>query len=248
VIHADALNLDYAALLQEHWVPPAMNSEPTQAQTPAQAVPPPALQRPVAPGLAAASAPHSAVHVLGNLPFGVATPLLMQFLAMAAKGQGLFAMGPATLTLAFQREVAERLVARPGAATRGRISAMAQHYCAIRPCFNILPASFTPPPQVDTSVVHLQTHADMTHCLPFEELERVCRSLFSLRRRRLRHGLAAFFPEKGMDAIDEIVKNLGLPPTAAPFELSNEQLYALCILLRESDTPAPSIALDGTSD
>ena len=73
------------------------------------------------------------VKIIGNLPFGVATPLLFSYLSMLAERSGPFRYTdvPTELTLCFQKEVAERMVALPGTKMRCRLSAMVQHYCIV---------------------------------------------------------------------------------------------------------------------
>jgi dimethyladenosine transferase 1 len=87
--------------------------------------------------------------IIGNLPFGVATPVLFMFLKMLAQSSGPFSGGAASeLTLAFQKEVAQRIVAGPGTAMRCRLSLMAQYYCTAKIVYDLPSHVFVPKPKV----------------------------------------------------------------------------------------------------
>eukprot|EP00730_Choanoeca_flexa_P006469 TRINITY_DN12157_c0_g2_i2.p2 TRINITY_DN12157_c0_g2~~TRINITY_DN12157_c0_g2_i2.p2 ORF type:complete len:349 (+),score=43.99 TRINITY_DN12157_c0_g2_i2:47-1093(+) len=207
VVHGDALDIDYQALVEEHWIPPTTaddNSGSTGID----------LSKP-------------AVQVVGNLPFGVATPLLMNFLRMAADNSGVFCRGPAGLTLAFQKEVAFRMIAPPHSRYRCRLSAATQRYCHVTHCFDISPRSFIPPPKVDTSVVHLQPHRNLEALdeVDYNLFELVCTAVFRARRRKLRHGVRTLF-NNDMAITDEFLERVQLHTTTAA-RLKNEELLRL---------------------
>ena len=178
VVEGDALSIDYAALLR---------SSPPSASPPS---PPPPLLAGVPPGESPQQPQQPHVHVVGNLPFNIATPLLMRFLRMADQRSGLFQDGPAAMTLCFQKEVAQRMAAPPDTRLRSRLSVMAQHYCDVERRF-ILPGHvFVPPPKVDAEVVHLRGKADLrTPVSPpfFDLLEETAKLLFHHRRKVLHH-------------------------------------------------------------
>ncbi|MDX2222645.1 MAG: 16S rRNA (adenine(1518)-N(6)/adenine(1519)-N(6))-dimethyltransferase RsmA, partial [Rhodospirillaceae bacterium] len=85
--------------------------------------------------------------IVANLPYNVGTELLLGWLARVDAF--------ASLTLMFQNEVADRLVAAPGSKTYGRLSVLAQWLCEVRKLFTVTAAAFVPPPQVDSAVVQL---------------------------------------------------------------------------------------------
>jgi 16S rRNA (adenine1518-N6/adenine1519-N6)-dimethyltransferase len=85
--------------------------------------------------------------IVANLPYNIATPLLIGWLKRIDAFD--------SLTLMFQREVAERIVARPGSKAYGRLAVMTGWLCDAKILFDISPQAFTPPPKVTSSVVHL---------------------------------------------------------------------------------------------
>ncbi|KAF9975679.1 hypothetical protein BGZ73_000582 [Actinomortierella ambigua] len=100
------------------------------------------------------------VRLLGNLPFGVASPLLIQWLKMMSLRQGLFqGSNKATMTLMFQKEVAQTICAPPNHPQRGRLSVMAQSICDVKLVYKLNASVFVPKPMVDAAVVHFEPKA-----------------------------------------------------------------------------------------
>ena len=102
---------------------------------------------------------------------------------------------------------------------------MTQHFCTLKQCFKILPASFVPSPKVDTAVVHVQRRLDMQDgCpIPFNVFEDAVRATFASRRRRLRHGLKTLF-DNDINAADDFLEQCHLPENVSAMKLSNEQI------------------------
>jgi dimethyladenosine transferase 1 len=88
------------------------------------------------------------VHIIGNLPFNVATPLLIQWLQMLHRREGLFGNAEVWMTLMFQKEVAQRICAPINTAERGRLSVIAQTLCHTHIPYIVPSTAFLPKPKV----------------------------------------------------------------------------------------------------
>jgi 16S rRNA (adenine1518-N6/adenine1519-N6)-dimethyltransferase len=120
-------------------------------------------------------------HVVSNLPYNVGTPLLIKWLT-----------GPWTphaLTLMFQKEVAERIVAAPGDDAYGRLAVISQAVAEARIVMHLPAAAFTPPPKVASAVVHMVPRPDRPAPETLKRLERVTAAAFGQRRKMLRSSL-----------------------------------------------------------
>src|SRR5262249_55262872 len=121
--------------------------------------------------------------IVSNLPYNVATPLLVGWLKSEP-----WPPWYASMTLMFQREVAERIVAAHGSKTYGRLSVLVQWRTDAHTVFDIDPRFFTPPPKVTSSLVQFTPRASPTACDPWL-LERVTSAAFGQRRKMLRQSL-----------------------------------------------------------
>lgn len=127
----------------------------------------------------------SDVRVVANLPYNVGTELLLRWIATPH-----WPPFWTSLTLMFQREVAERIVARPGAEAYGRLGVLAGWRTEARIVFDIAPQAFWPPPKVTSSVVHIVPRAAPL-AADLRALERVTQAAFGQRRKMLRQSLKA---------------------------------------------------------
>ena len=123
------------------------------------------------------------IKVVANLPYNVGTQILLNWLTAPN-------WPPAwtSLTLMFQKEVAQRICARPGDVAYGRLSVLAGWRCHADLLFDVSAAAFTPPPKVTSSVVQLLPRADPSHC-SLKALETVTAAAFGQRRKMLRASL-----------------------------------------------------------
>ena len=119
--------------------------------------------------------------VVANLPYNIATPLLIGWLRQARAFE--------RLTLMFQQEVAERICAAPDTAAYGRLSILAQWTCRTELLLRIPPAAFVPPPKVFSAVVGLVPHAEQPAPALFPVMERLTAAAFGQRRKMLRGAL-----------------------------------------------------------
>lgn len=152
--------------------------------------------------------------IVANLPYNIATPLLLGWLRTAEAFE--------SMTLMFQKEVALRLAAAPRSKEYGRLSVMAQWRCAVRRLFDIPPRAFVPPPKVTSSVVQLVPRAAPLAPCGADELERVLAAGFGQRRKMLRQSLKPL----GLDA-EALLAAAGIAPTARAEELSVAEFCGL---------------------
>ena len=129
--------------------------------------------------------------IVANLPYNVATPLLVAWLKTEP-----WPPWYASMTLMFQREVAERIVAGHGSKTYGRLSVLAQWRTEARILFDIDPRAFTPPPKVTSSLVRFVPRPSPMACDPWL-LERVTTAAFGQRRKMLRQSLKTLGVDPG---------------------------------------------------
>jgi 16S rRNA (adenine1518-N6/adenine1519-N6)-dimethyltransferase len=119
--------------------------------------------------------------VVANLPYNVASPLLVKLLRHAAAYE--------RLTLMFQQEVAERICAPPASAAYGRLSVLAQWTCDVGIVLRVPAAAFVPPPKVSSAIVSLTPHATQPDGVMFARMERLTAAAFGQRRKMLRSAL-----------------------------------------------------------
>jgi 16S rRNA (adenine1518-N6/adenine1519-N6)-dimethyltransferase len=152
--------------------------------------------------------------IVANLPYNIATPLLLRWLDEARDYD--------SLTLMFQKEVAERLAAPPDGDAYGRLSVIAQWLCDVRLAFDIPPQAFVPAPKVTSTVVHLIPRAEPLASCDKAKLERVTAAAFGQRRKMLRQSLKSL----GGDT-PALMEAAGVEPTARAETLSVAQFCAL---------------------
>lgn len=157
-------------------------------------------------------------HIVANLPYNVGTALLLRWL------EGSWPPWWSSLTLMFQREVAERIVARPGSEHYGRLSVAAQWRAEPRIAMQVHRSSFVPPPKVASAVVHIVPGAQPEGIDP-TMLERLTAAAFGQRRKMLRSSL------KGVDGALEALAELGIQSERRAETVSVEEFVSLARLL-----------------
>jgi 16S rRNA (adenine1518-N6/adenine1519-N6)-dimethyltransferase len=141
------------------------------------------------------------VVAVANLPYNLGTALLLRWL------ERLEAFD--SLTLMFQREVAERLAAAPGTSVYGRLSVIVQWLCDVRMVLHLPARAFVPPPQVASTLVHLRPRPQPLAPADKPSLERVLAAAFGQRRKMLRRSLKGVTADPGA-----LLDAAGVPPTA----------------------------------
>jgi len=164
-------------------------------------------------------APHlgnTPIRVVANLPYNIATALLVSWLSIEP-----WPPWYDRLVLMFQREVAERIVAKPGSKTYGRLSVLTGWRTQAKILFDIAPSAFVPPPKVTSSVVQLLPRETPLPC-ERRALERVTEAAFGQRRKMLRQSLKQLVS----DPIP-LLEKAGLDPTARAEDIAVDGFVAL---------------------
>ncbi len=156
--------------------------------------------------------------VVANLPYNVASPLLVGWLGEIAREPAVVE----SFTLMFQKEVAERLAAGPGGKDYGRLSVLTQWLCEVRALFNVPKEAFTPPPKVTSTVVRIVPRERPLAAADCKRLQRVTAAAFGQRRKMLRQSLKAL----GRDP-KPLLEACGLAETARGEELCVEDFCCL---------------------
>jgi 16S rRNA (adenine1518-N6/adenine1519-N6)-dimethyltransferase len=161
------------------------------------------------------------IRIVANLPYNVATALLIQWLE-AAPWPPFYDR----LILMFQREVAQRIVATPTSrADYGRLAVLAGWRTEARMLFDVAPAAFIPPPKVTSSVVELIPRASPNPCGP-AVLSALTQAAFGQRRKMLRQSLKGFAAARGLD-LAALLAAAGLEPTMRAEEVDVDGFVAL---------------------
>lgn len=147
----------------------------------------------------AAIAAGQPAHLVSNLPYNVGTPLLIKWLTGP--------WTPKSLTLMFQREVADRITEGPGDEAYGRLAVIVQATCKARRVLDAPARAFTPPPKVDSAVVRLEPLAERPARERLDALQKVTAAAFGQRRKMLRSSLKVLGGE-------ELIRAAGLDPQA----------------------------------
>lgn len=164
------------------------------------------------------------IRIASNLPYNVGTELLIRWLTPAQ-------WPPVwqSLTLMFQREVAQRITATPGSKAYGRLAILAQWRCDAQIVLNLPPEAFSPPPKVSSAVVNLTALPEPRFAADFKTLERVVAQAFNQRRKMLRAALKGAAPD-----IEERLIAAGIKPTERAEQIP---LEGFCALAREIAKP-----------
>jgi 16S rRNA (adenine1518-N6/adenine1519-N6)-dimethyltransferase len=159
------------------------------------------------------------VKIVANLPYNVGTELLIRWLTPA-----VWPPLWSSLTLMFQKEVAERIVAKPGGDHYGRLALLTQYRSDAKIVMTLPPEAFTPAPKVHSAVVHLTALPQPRFPCDFKVLQRITAMAFNQRRKMLRASLKGLAP-----GVEGLLEGVGIPPTARAEEIG---LEAFCALAR----------------
>jgi 16S rRNA (adenine1518-N6/adenine1519-N6)-dimethyltransferase len=160
------------------------------------------------------------VKIVSNLPYNVGTELLIRWLTPRTWPPNWH-----SLTLMFQREVADRITAQPGGKLYGRLSILAQWRADARIAMTLAPEAFTPPPKVKSAVVHLTALPQPRYPADAKTLQRIVAAAFGQRRKMLRASLKSLSPD-----IEDRLHAAGIAPTD---RAENVPIEGFCALARQ---------------
>jgi len=183
------------------------------------------------------------INVIGNLPFAISTPLLIQWLDHMSKRTGIFEYGRVGFTLTFQKEVADRMMAGITNSERCRLSVMCQLYAKMDMCFAIPGRCFLPPPKVDVGVVTIRPKIENeVPELDFKMVEKVVRNVFQFRQKHIKNCLERLFPPLiAVLLTKRMLDQSGVTYDNRPHFLSNEEIRRLALAYSEICNEIPEI-------
>jgi 16S rRNA (adenine1518-N6/adenine1519-N6)-dimethyltransferase len=162
--------------------------------------------------------------IVANLPYNIATPLLTGWLTSA------WPPWFSSLTLMFQKEVAERIVAAPGSEAYGRLAIISQWCATAKKLFDIDRRAFTPPPKITSSVVQLIPRPERLPACEVTVLEKVTAAAFGQRRKMLRSSLKSLGPE-----ITKVLDDLGIAANLRAEQLAVADFARIAAALGHDD-------------
>ncbi|MEM7618318.1 MAG: 16S rRNA (adenine(1518)-N(6)/adenine(1519)-N(6))-dimethyltransferase RsmA, partial [Pseudomonadota bacterium] len=136
--------------------------------------------------------------IVANLPYNIATPLLVNWLSQIRVDHNAYR----SMTLMFQKEVAQRITADVGDKHYGRLAVLCQWLCEVKKSFDVPASAFTPPPKVTSSIAHFVPKTLDEEAPQFETIEKITAAAFGQRRKMIRSSLkqyTEFFEAVGLD-------------------------------------------------
>ena len=150
--------------------------------------------------------------IVANLPYSISSPILFR----------LFDFEWNRAILMFQEEFANRLIAKPGSKTYGRLSVMANHYAKTTKLFKVSKTAFQPQPKVHSQVVRLARHSPDYELSDFDNFEKVVKSIFMHRRKKIRNCLKLAFPNLEVEDLDHMDQRAEVLTPKQIADLSNQ--------------------------
>ena len=160
--------------------------------------------------------------IVANLPYNVATPLLIGWLHQADQIAGM--------TLMFQKEVADRITAEPKTKAYGRLSVISQWLCDCRQAFDVPASAFTPPPKITSTIVRLVPKKLRGEQPKIETVEKITAMAFGQRRKMLRQSLKTLVPD-----IASFLADLDILETARAEVLSVDDFVRMALAYEQSE-------------
>lgn len=181
------------------------------------------------------------VCMVGNLPFSVASPLLVSWLRQISLREGPFQRGRVPLSLTFQLEVAQRIGAPVLDPQRCRLSVLCQNYCTTQHRITLNGSSFVPPAEVDVGLVRLVPLKEPIIRHPFDLIEKVINCLFNGRQKVLTNGAKNLFPRDRVELVQRLIESADIEPTTRIIQLTVKEIGRLCDVYEEICTEEPEL-------
>lgn len=156
--------------------------------------------------------------IIANLPYNIGTVLLFKWLKIATKISSMHLM--------LQKEVVDRIVAKPGDNHYGRLAVMVNFLCETKMVFKVNPSVFTPPPKVTSAIVEIIPREKPLADVDFEKLSRVVTAAFNQRRKMIKSGLKSVFENP-----EEVLARVGIRPDLRPENLTIEEFCRIASAL-----------------
>ncbi|MRX27617.1 16S rRNA (adenine(1518)-N(6)/adenine(1519)-N(6))-dimethyltransferase RsmA [Kangiella sp. HZ709] len=155
----------------------------------------------------------SKLRIVGNLPYNISTPLIFHLLNFRAEIKDMYFM--------LQKEVVERICAKPNTKAYGRLSVMTQYYCETEMLFTVPPGAFQPAPKVDSAIIKLSPKAEsLLTATDTKLLAEVVTSSFNQRRKTIRNNLKKYLT-------DDQLESLSIDPSVRPETLPIENFISI---------------------
>jgi 16S rRNA (adenine1518-N6/adenine1519-N6)-dimethyltransferase len=169
--------------------------------------------------------------IIANLPYNVATPLIIKWLKIIKQYPGFIQ----SITIMLQKEVAERIVAKKNDQEYGRLAVMVNFLCQSKILFNVNAAVFSPPPKITSAIIELIPRYRPLCDIDFELMEKVVQAAFLQRRKMIKSPLKEILLKNHHDqnsTSDQILKNLGIDPNLRAENLTIEEFGKIATYLQ----------------
>jgi len=171
--------------------------------------------------LGAAPGPANAIRIVGNLPYNISSPILFALLRLAAATNGV-----TDALLMLQKEVADRLVAKPGTGDYGVLTVLTHVHADVTRVLALPPGAFRPPPKVHSAVVRLSFRPTTVDIASEEAFVQMVRTMFTQRRKTIANALKPFGADLGLSP-EGALQAVGIDPKRRPETLGLAEMAAL---------------------
>jgi len=182
------------------------------------------------------------LNIIGNLPFNIASPLIIKFLKQMSRREGPWAFGRVPLTLTFQKEVAQRILSDIDSVHRSRLSVMSQFVSKPKLLFEMSGRCFVPPPEIDVGVVRFEPRIEPLIPAAFELVEKVVRHVFIYRRKQIFKCIRTLYPnDRWEEMANDLLRACRISPDSICVNISNEEIADVCLYYKKQCEQMPGL-------